>query len=98
MFRYLRAAFLASPEIAGLGKLPVNLVGLLGAGILGVAFPWVWPLGLALETVFLFGLATNRRFQKYVDAHQAQADRQEGTVSADLMAQRLLSGLPDQVV
>ena len=35
MFRYLKAAFWAAPEVAGLGRLPVNLLLLAGFAILG---------------------------------------------------------------
>lgn len=71
MFRYLRAAFTARPRVPGLGEVPFNLLGLAGAGILGVANPAFWVLGLGLEVAYLFALASNRRFQQIVDGRGA---------------------------
>jgi hypothetical protein len=71
MFRYLSAAFTARPRIPGLGQVPVNLLGLTGAGILGLANPAFWFLGLGVEAAYLFGLASNRRFRDIVDGRAA---------------------------
>jgi hypothetical protein len=70
MFRYLRAAFTARPRVPGLGGVPFNLLGIAGFGILGLANPAFWALGLGLETAYLFGLASNRRFREVVDARE----------------------------
>ena len=67
MFRYLRAAFTARPRVPGLGGVPFNLLGLAGFGILGLANPAFWFLGLGAEAAYLFGLASNRRFREIVD-------------------------------
>jgi ElaB/YqjD/DUF883 family membrane-anchored ribosome-binding protein len=72
MFRFLRAAFRASPVIPGLGKIPVNVLLCVGALILGFGNPGFWLLGLALETAYLFLLATHLRFQRVVDAEFLQ--------------------------
>jgi hypothetical protein len=71
MFRYLSAAFTARPRIPGLGQVPLNLLGLAGAGILGLANPAFWFLGLGAEAAYLFGLAANRRFRDHVDGRAA---------------------------
>jgi len=73
MFRYLRAAFTARPRIPGLGEVPVNLLGLAGVGILGLASPAFWFLGLGVEVAYLFGLASNERFRRIVDDRTATA-------------------------
>ncbi len=67
MLRYLAAAFTARPRVPGLGEVPFNLLGLAGLGILGLANPAFWVLGLGLEAAYLFGLASNARFQRVVD-------------------------------
>lgn len=72
MFRYLKAAFLAAPEIAGLGRLPANVILLAGFLILGFGHPGFWLLGLALEASYLYTLTTSARFRKLVDADQLQ--------------------------
>ncbi|MBS0659363.1 MAG: hypothetical protein JSR82_14070 [Verrucomicrobia bacterium] len=51
-----------------MGSLPVNLLALAGFGILGLVEPVLWLLGAGLETAYLFTLASNRRFQQFVDA------------------------------
>jgi hypothetical protein len=73
MFRYLSAAFTARPRIPGLGEVPVNLLGLAGFGILGLASPAFWFLGLGLEAAYLFGLASHSRFRAIVDSRGTPA-------------------------
>lgn len=73
MFRYLSAAFTARPRVPGLGAVPVNLLALAGFGIVGLASPAFWFLGLGLEAAYLFGLASNVRFREIVDARTAPA-------------------------
>ncbi len=68
MWRYLTEAFWAKPEVPGLGRVPVNVVAVAGAAILGFGAPAVWLLALALETTYLFALASHPRFQRLVDA------------------------------
>jgi hypothetical protein len=70
MWRYLTAAFWAQPNLPGLGRLPLNLLAVIGVGVLGLANPGFWLLGLGAEVAFLFALATNRRFQKVVDSQE----------------------------
>jgi hypothetical protein len=55
-------------DIPALGRVPVNLAGVLGLGILGVAEPALWLVGAGLETAYLFTMACNPRFQRLVDA------------------------------
>ena len=73
MFRYLSAAFTARPRVPGLGEIPVNLLALAGFGIVGLASPAFWFLGLGLEVAYLFGLASNTRFREIVDARSFSA-------------------------
>jgi hypothetical protein len=65
---YLTEAFAASPNVKGLGPIPVNKLFLAGVFILGFANLGFWFVGLALELVYLWMLSTNSRFQKYVQA------------------------------
>jgi len=73
MFRYLSAAFTARPRVPGLGAIPVNLLALAGFGIVGLASPAFWFLGLGLEVAYLYGLASNSRFREVIDARTATA-------------------------
>lgn len=94
MLRYLKAAFGISPELPGLGAVPVNVLAVLGFAILGVANPGFWLVGLAAETLFLVGLASNARFQKYVDAKKAKLTRAMGAATAKTSLDRILASLP----
>lgn len=75
MWSYLKAALLASPPIAGLGRVPVNLLALAGFAALGFWNVGFLLLGAGLEAAYLFTLAANPRFRKYVDAQKAQKAR-----------------------
>jgi len=44
VFRYFKAAFWAAPEVAGLGRVPVNVLTLAGFGILGFGHAGFWLL------------------------------------------------------
>lgn len=68
MRRYLQAAFLARPEIPGLGHVPINLVALACLGILGFVNPGFWFLGIGLEVGYLGLLVSNPRFRNVIDA------------------------------
>lgn len=75
MLRYLGAAFTARPRISGLGEVPLNLLALAGFGIVGLANPAFWALGLGFEVAYLFGLASNSRFRSVVDSRGNPAPR-----------------------
>ncbi len=93
MWRYLTAAFWVRPELPGLGRIPLNLLALIGVGVLGLANPGFWLLGLGAEVAYLFTLATNRRFQKVVDADQVTLT----TGDAEQKRQALITSLaPDE--
>jgi len=68
MLRYLSEAFWARPSLSGVGRVPWNALVVFGAAILGFGEHAVWLAALGLETVYLYGLATNVRFQQWVDA------------------------------
>lgn len=56
------------------------------------------PLVLAAETAFLGFLGTHPKFQKYVDAQEAKASRQDGSAAATATARRILKELPKPLV
>jgi hypothetical protein len=64
---YLKAAFNARPF--GMFVAP-NWVGLAAFGLLGLTNPGFWFIGAGLELAYLFGLATNARFQRAIDSRQ----------------------------
>jgi hypothetical protein len=71
-----------------LGEIPVNALAVLGFFILGFGHPGFWLLGLGLETAFLYTLATNKRFQRLVDAKKlVQLKAQAETKKQDLVGQ-----------
>lgn len=77
MWKYLKAALFVDVPVSGLGRIPVNVLGAVAFGILGVAEPAFWLLGLGVETTVVFSLAFNQRFQKYVDGRALQVSEQD---------------------
>jgi hypothetical protein len=71
MWRYLKAAFLVGVPVPGLGRVPVNAMGVFGLGVLGFVEPSIWLVGLGLETAVVSALAFNPRFQRVVDSRSA---------------------------
>jgi hypothetical protein len=67
MWRYVKEAFFVRVPVPALGDLPINVMAVAGFGILGLANPGFWLLGVAVEATVLSGLAFNRRFQRLVD-------------------------------
>ncbi|MBV8968595.1 MAG: hypothetical protein JO331_05975 [Verrucomicrobia bacterium] len=75
MWRYIREAFWARPEIAGLGKVPVNVILLAGVGILGFGEHALWLAGLGAEVAYLYACFTNDRFRRWVDARNMVVEK-----------------------
>jgi hypothetical protein len=71
MWRYLRAAFLVGVDVKGLGRLPVNVLGVAAVGIFGIVEPSIWLAGLGLEAAFVASLAFSPRFQKLADGQES---------------------------
>lgn len=75
----MKAAFNARP----IGMfVPPNWIGLAGVGIAGAALgpallPGVLLIGAGLELAYLFGLSTNKRFQRVVDGSAKLEERAE---------------------
>jgi hypothetical protein len=70
-WRYIKEAFLARP--IGMWVAP-NLVGLAGFGLLGMTVDWAFlVVGAGLELGYLLMLASNGRFQRWVDAKDSFA-------------------------
>ena len=77
MWDYIKAAFNARPF--GMFVAP-NWVGLAGFGLLGLLNPGFLLVGAGLELAYLFTLANNKRFQRYVagsEMVEAQQETQE---------------------
>ena len=103
MWKYLKAAFFVGVDMPALGRVPVNILASAAFVIFGFVQPAFWLLGLAAETMFVFSLAFNRRFQKYVDSRELQlneidVDAQRRALIALLApdAKRKLSALIDR--
>jgi hypothetical protein len=77
VFRYLKEAFWFRPSMSGVGRVPWNALALGGAAVLGIGEPAVWLAALGAETLYLYLLASNPRFQKVVDAMELERVRGE---------------------
>ena len=79
LWTYVKAAFNARP----IGMfVPPNWIGLAGVGIAAVALgpalaPGVVLIGAGLELAYLFGLSSNKRFQRFVDGSAKLEERQQ---------------------
>lgn len=82
MWRYLQAAVLASPAIPGLGRFPLNLLGLGACAVLGFANPGFWFLGAGLEVAYLGWLLSSPSFRRWVDQGSAIARQAEDDPAA----------------
>jgi len=87
MWRYLKAAFLVGVDVQGLGRVPVNLLGVAAVAIFGVVEPSLWLAGLGLETALVASLAFSPRFQRLTDgAESLKALADEATQISGLVA------------
>jgi hypothetical protein len=85
--RYLKTAFINRWNL-------LLLAGGLGFALLtGRADIWA-PLVLAVEVAYLGMLGTHPKFQAYVDAQEAKALRQQGSVNTERMMESIMQSLP----
>src|SRR5688500_18224260 len=79
LWTYVKKAFNARP----IGMfVPPNWIGIAGVGIAAVALgpalaPGVVLIGAGLELAYLFGLSSNKRFQRFVDGSAKLEERQQ---------------------
>jgi hypothetical protein len=97
VFRYLKEAFWARPDIGGLGRVPWNAILVAGAVILGFGEHSVWFAGLGLETLYLYALTTNARFQTWVDAQDLARVRSNDDTETKALLKTLASGSRSRV-
>lgn len=91
MFDYLKKAFWVGPTVPGLGRLPVNALATAGFGILGFGHPAFWLLGFGLEVGYLAFVASDQRFQRWVDRERKR--QQQGEREPEAGRQELIQKL-----
>jgi hypothetical protein len=91
MLRYLNEAFWVRPQLAGLGRVPWNALLVAGAVLLGFGEHAIWLGAAGAETLYLYALATNGRFQNWVDAK----DLERIHAGDDDSSKKLVANLPD---
>jgi hypothetical protein len=72
--RYLWHAFLARPDIPLL-RLPWNALAVIGAGVAGFWDPTIWAVAAAGELMYLFTMASNPGFQRWIEERRIDALR-----------------------
>lgn len=72
---YVKAAFSWRYRVPGMGHLPLNILALVGFGILGLGHPAFWLLGLAFEAGYLSLMSGDARFQRLVQGRKLMAER-----------------------
>jgi hypothetical protein len=83
---YLKAAFNARPF--GMFIAP-NWIGIAAFGMLGLLNPGFWLVGAGVELAYLFGLATNTRFQRAISSGATAGTEKEWKDRMDAMVRRL---------
>lgn len=73
---YVRAAFHWRSAVPGLGRLPLNYLGLATFAVLGIANPGFWLLGVAAELGYLTWLSSSPRFQSLVRGERLLVQKQ----------------------
>jgi hypothetical protein len=73
---YLKAAFRWRAHIPGMGRMPVNQLGMATFAVLGLANPGFWFLGVAAEVGYLLWLSSSDRFQAIVRGERQLADKE----------------------
>jgi hypothetical protein len=63
---YVKAAFFARKRVKGLGGIPMNVLYLLGVGLVSLVLPGALLIGLGLEFGYLAWLSHNARFRALV--------------------------------
>lgn len=76
-WKYVKAAFLAGPQLPLLGRMPLNAVAVMGCAILGFFQPGFWFLGAGLEAAWLSLLAGSRTFRLAVDRRDARLELEQ---------------------
>ena len=89
MLRYLNPAFWAGPRIWGLGRIPWNALAVTAAVAFGFGEHSIWFAGLGAETLYLLALASNPRFQNYVDRRGLVRIEEDNAASRDAMLKTL---------
>jgi hypothetical protein len=87
--KYLKSAFLYHWNV-------LAFLGALGFAALSGAADVFCPLVLAGEVAYLGLLGTHPKFQKYIDAQENKAARQEASAGAEQTMKRILRTLPDK--
>ena len=88
--KYFKAAFLYHWNL-------LAFLGGLGFAVLS-APTVVGPLVLAGELIYLTLLGTHSKFQKYVEAQEAKANREKKSISGEEVLQRVMGALPAKAV
>jgi hypothetical protein len=88
--KYFKAAFLYHWNL-------LAFLGGLGFAVLS-APTVVGPLVLAGELIYLTLLGTHSKFQKYVEAQEAKANREKKSTSGEEVLQRVMGALPAKAV
>jgi hypothetical protein len=70
---------------------PPNWIGLGVFAVLGVLNPGFWVIGLGAELGYLWVLATNKRFQRFVGASQKLQTRSQWQAKIDALIRQLSS-------
>ena len=93
MLKYFFPAIFARPNLPVVGRVPVNFLGMLGFGILGMVLSPFFLIGLGVQLLFTGGLASDSRFQLYVDSERNAANTESSVGGLEEKRQALVREL-----
>ncbi len=76
-FDYVKAAFNRKLRLKGLGYVALNKLFLGLCAVLGLKNPGFWFLGVAIESTYLWYVATNATFQKVVQGELLEKNKEQ---------------------
>ena len=86
---YVKEAFSRRSDVALLGGIPLNYLGLAAFGVLGLANPGFWLLGAALELGYLAWMAGSERFRRVVQGERLLVEQQQHDTQVQTTLDRL---------
>jgi hypothetical protein len=88
-FDYVKAAFNRKIKFKGLGYFALNKMFLALCAVLGLKNPGFWFLGIAIESIYLWVVASNPNFQKIIQGENLQKNKAQWATRQVRLAREL---------
>lgn len=88
-FDYVKAAFNRKIKLRGLGYFSLNKMFLGLCAVLGLKNPGFWFLGIAIESIYLWLVASNPNFQKIIQGENLEKNKEQWSTRQARMVRSL---------